>query len=369
MATGKRAFEGTSQASLIAAILDHEPRPITELQPLSPPALDHAVRRCLAKDPAERWQSARDVAYGLELTGTASGARMAAGAPSHGASARRVLAQTVAAFLVGALLVAALAFVAARHRLPVTDPERVNYTRLTFQRGEAGGARFSPDGKTVIYGASWEGGPSQLYETRIGYPVSRPLGLIDASLLAVSGDGMMAVTLGQPAYYVGGTLAEIPISGGAPRRLLEDVASADWAPGTKTLAVARWLGGRPQLEMPPGRVLYETAGMLFLMRVSRDGRHIALVDNPVPQDTRGRVVIIDTAGRVVARTAEWGDVTGLCWSADGREAWYSATQNSSNGELRALSPRGRDRVVQRVAGQMAIQDISPGGQVLLVRRE
>ena len=63
MATGKRAFEGTSQASLIAAILEHEPRPITELQPLSPPALDHLVRRCLAKDAADRWQSARDVMH------------------------------------------------------------------------------------------------------------------------------------------------------------------------------------------------------------------------------------------------------------------------------------------------------------------
>src|SRR5512136_2900697 len=61
MATGKRAFEGASQASLIGAIMEREPRPITELQPLTPPALERVVRGCLAKDPAERWQSARGV--------------------------------------------------------------------------------------------------------------------------------------------------------------------------------------------------------------------------------------------------------------------------------------------------------------------
>jgi serine/threonine protein kinase len=61
MATGKKAFEGKSQASLVAAILEHDPPPIAASQPLTPPALDHIVRRCLAKDPDDRWQSARDL--------------------------------------------------------------------------------------------------------------------------------------------------------------------------------------------------------------------------------------------------------------------------------------------------------------------
>src|SRR5512136_955721 len=66
MATGKRAFEGASQASLIAAILEHDPRPITALQPLSPPALERAVKRCLMKNPDDRWQSARDAMHELQ---------------------------------------------------------------------------------------------------------------------------------------------------------------------------------------------------------------------------------------------------------------------------------------------------------------
>src|SRR3990172_4212081 len=58
MATGKRAFEGHSRASLIASIMSSHPRPISELQPVTPPALDRLVRKCLAKDPDARWQSA-----------------------------------------------------------------------------------------------------------------------------------------------------------------------------------------------------------------------------------------------------------------------------------------------------------------------
>jgi Tol biopolymer transport system component len=65
MATGRRAFEGKSKTSLIAAILSSEPPPISQLVPVMPPALDHVVRRCLEKDPADRWQSAHDVASEL----------------------------------------------------------------------------------------------------------------------------------------------------------------------------------------------------------------------------------------------------------------------------------------------------------------
>src|SRR6202165_3645195 len=61
MATGKKAFEGKSSASVMAKILEAEPPPISSLQPMTPPALDRVVKRCLAKDPENRWQTARDL--------------------------------------------------------------------------------------------------------------------------------------------------------------------------------------------------------------------------------------------------------------------------------------------------------------------
>src|SRR5260370_12260117 len=69
MGTGKQAFSGKSRVSLIAAILTTEPRPITQLQPMTPVALEHVVKKCLAKDPDERWQSASDLSSELKWIG------------------------------------------------------------------------------------------------------------------------------------------------------------------------------------------------------------------------------------------------------------------------------------------------------------
>ena len=80
MLTGQKAFQGKSQLSVASAILEKEPAPISSLKPLTPPAFDHAIRRCLAKDPEERWQTARDLA--LELKWIAeTGCRL--GLPFH----------------------------------------------------------------------------------------------------------------------------------------------------------------------------------------------------------------------------------------------------------------------------------------------
>jgi serine/threonine protein kinase len=74
MATGKKAFSGASQASLIGAILHTEPQPISAVQPMTPPALDRVVRTCLAKDPEDRFQTAHDVKLQLQWAGDASSA-------------------------------------------------------------------------------------------------------------------------------------------------------------------------------------------------------------------------------------------------------------------------------------------------------
>src|SRR6266849_4748515 len=79
MATGKRAFEGKSQASLIAAILERDPPPLSSLQPLAPLALDRVVKKCLAKEPERRWQSASDLAD--ELKWVEAGSQISAPAP------------------------------------------------------------------------------------------------------------------------------------------------------------------------------------------------------------------------------------------------------------------------------------------------
>ena len=120
MASGKRAFEGKSQASLIAAILEHEPPSLAAIQPTRPAALDRLVRNCLAKDPEERIQTAHDVV--LELRWIGEGSQVGLPAP---VSARRKSREFVAWGVAAAAVAIALWLGLSRARPAGAAPERV----------------------------------------------------------------------------------------------------------------------------------------------------------------------------------------------------------------------------------------------------
>ena len=147
MATGKRAFEGTSEASLIAAILEHDPPPIAATQPLAPPALDHVVSMCLAKDPDDRWQSASDVTHELKWIAE-SGAASAPPRVARRAIWLERIAWTVA---LAATIVAALVLRPAR-----IEPPEIRFEIVTPPTRSTGIA-ISPDGRSVAYSAINQG--------------------------------------------------------------------------------------------------------------------------------------------------------------------------------------------------------------------
>src|SRR5262249_47485878 len=129
LVTGKKAFEGKSQASLISAIMVAEPVPIAQFQPLAPPQLDHVVRRCLAKDPDACWQRARDFEEELRWVIAGGGVIADAARPGVRAASRGRIAWIVAA--VALLAVALLAIPAARYAREST-PESLQ-TRFEIQ--------------------------------------------------------------------------------------------------------------------------------------------------------------------------------------------------------------------------------------------
>jgi eukaryotic-like serine/threonine-protein kinase len=154
MATGKRAFQGETRTSLIAAIVSGEPQPISELQPLTPPALEHVIRKCLSKDPEDRWQSARDVFLELEW---ASEAGSHAGLAKAVASVRRTRFRLVAALaVIGWMIAAGLgAWLATRPQAPPSSGAfRASVIPAALPSGDtviSGALSISPDGRKLLY--------------------------------------------------------------------------------------------------------------------------------------------------------------------------------------------------------------------------
>ena len=191
--------------------------------------------------------------------------------------------------------------------------------RLTVSRGTVYSARFAPDGRNVFYAASWEGSPVEIFSTDLKFHGSRSLGLSGTDLLAISSSGQMAVLQpAEPKFMTGmkGTLGQVPLTGGTPRQIAENVEWADWSPDGKTLAVVHDVAGKQRLEYPLGHVLYETSGWISHMRVSPNGRQIAFLDHPTLDDDQGGVSIVDLDGRRTVLSAGWECEEGLAWSPE-----------------------------------------------------
>jgi eukaryotic-like serine/threonine-protein kinase len=362
MLSGKRAFHGDSPADTMSAILKEEPPELSESARNVPPALERIVRHCLEKNPAQRFQSASDAAFNLEalteISGTIRSGAQAAVAPAK----RRWMVPAVVAVLVVASY--AGVYFAGKRGNVVSSP---SFHRLTFRRGTIASARFSPDGQTIVYGAGLEGKPVELFTTRFDSTDSRPLGLEKAELLSISSSGELAVILGvhrNDPFTEIGTLGRVPLAGGAPRPVLEEVHWADWSPDGSQLAVARAHAGRIDLEFPLGRVIYKPQAWVSHVRFSPHGDLLAFADHIATGDD-GRVVVVDRDGNRKAASSFYITVQGVAWSADGKEVWYTASREGAARAIYAMNLSGKERLVMRVPGTLTLQDITRNGRVLL----
>jgi Tol biopolymer transport system component len=365
MVTGRRAFARATAVDTLSAILHDEPEPVASLRAETPLPLRWLIDRCLAKEPGERYASTRDLARDLAVLRDHLGETGATGVMTARPARLRV-SSLLAAIAAGALLIVGGLVLGRRLE---TRPQP-SYRQLTFRQGTIRAARFSPDGNTVVYGASWAGQPLEVFTLRPGTPESRSLGLSGGNVLGVSSSGELAVLLRHK--YLGlfpgaGTLARLPLEGGtAPREVLEDIDWADWAPGGASMAIVRWAGTRQRLEFPVGKVLYETSGWISHPRISPDGLGVAFLDHPISGDDRGTVMVVDRAGKR-AVSGSWATVWGLAWPPGGKEIWFTAARVGSSRELHAISLSGKERLVTRVMGTLTLHDISRDGRVLLAQ--
>jgi WD40 repeat protein len=318
---GRPAFVRESGADTLSAILKEDPPALTTATTPVPPALERLIARCLEKQPSERFQSARDLAFALEtLSASSSSTTNAMVVPSRRRLPLRLTAAIVA--------VAALAGAVAVGRqwggggaAPVIDIKR-----LTFESGVIRSARFAPDGETIVYGASWDGAPLRMFVTRTDGGTSTPLDLPQGDILAIPKKGEMAISVGRryiSTWVSEGTLARVRLLSSGPREVLERVREADVLPDD-SLVVIRRVNDRDRLEVPQGTVVFETTGYLSHARVSPDGARVAFLEHPLYGDNRGHVAIFEN-GSVRRLTPEYPGLEGLAWTPDGTEVWFSGS--------------------------------------------
>ncbi len=363
MLSGQRAFRRDTSAETMTAILKEEPTELSTAGKLVSPAMERIVRRCLEKRPTQRFQSARDLAFNLE--GVSGLSSTSAGGP---APAERPTSRLVMPFAAGAILVVLIGvagWLLGRQSIVITQP---TYQQLTFERGLVYAARFAPDGRSVYYSASWNGAPVQLYSTVAGGPESRPLNLVDSTLFAVS-PSEMAISVGCKDRYIGlcqGTLGLLPLAGGSPREIADDVMAADWSADGSKMAVIRQVGAKYRLEYPRGKMIYENDRPLGYARVSPRGDAVAFAEFHAVDGDAGQVLAVDLNGKQLIRVPNFVSVEGVAWSPSGDEVWTAATHTAGWADaILGLGLNGKERVVLRLPGMLRLHDVSRDGRILV----
>jgi Tol biopolymer transport system component/predicted Ser/Thr protein kinase len=297
MATGKKAFEGESKASLAAAILTFEPPPITKIQPMTPPALERVVQRCLAKDPEDRWQTARDLTSELKWIAEAGGTLPAtvAGAKPIATKPRRELLYGALAivFLVAAIVstVFYLRLAPAPARAIISDILPTEKTQFTFGFRAGGLPVLSPDGTAVAFSAKDANGKTLLWVRSFDSLAAHPLAETEGGAWPFwSADSRRL------GFFADGKLKALELSGG-PARFVADATMPcfgswnregtllfvpDFSKGLYQMAAS---GGAPVLVLEVDKSKYQGC---FGPRFLPDGKHFlyhAHADNPASSGT------------------------------------------------------------------------------------
>jgi serine/threonine protein kinase len=375
MLSGKRAFHGETAADTMSAILKEDPADLSETNRNVSPALERIVQHCLEKAPEQRFHSASDIAFDLEhLSGVSSGSNKIAPitAPAN-APRNRLLPASLAGVAV-AIVMLALGWWIGRGSVHVSQPE---YKQITFRTGSIANARFAPDG-TVVYSASWDGDDQQLYLARTDDPGSRELGIKNADLLAISKSGELAILLNRvryAGYARSGTLARVPLSGGTPREVVENVQDADWSPNGEALAVVRYVpeSGHWRLEYPVGKVLFDGINWISQPKISPDGKWIAFGDHENPGgDDEGSVAVIAADGSDNGKdkklSSGWESIEGIGWSPSGDQVWFCSSNTGSALNPQAVNLSGKRRTLTNVPGGIWLQDMRNGAMLAVTHR-
>lgn len=369
MLAGRKAFGGDSAISMLNAILNSEPPELPDDVPIG---VKQIVAHCLEKNPDQRYQSARDLAFALraQVSGVRSG--LITGAfNAKPAQPWYKLKTTWLSVALGLGVVGAYFLGRSRLEKPV-EPQ---FHQLTFRRGFVSGARFTPDQVSVAYSAGWSGDPAQMFTTRLDSPESQSAGNRAAHVFAVSTKSELA--LGMNVQFTNmGPVADLytaPLLSGEPKKVASGVSAADWEPNTDRMLIVRSVGNARQLEFPPETVLYTTGGWISSPRFSPDGKQIAFLDHPIAGSQRGSLMVMPAAGGTAPKALVQARevLSGLVWRPDGQEIWFGSAKSGEANEVDAVALTGNapPRVVLVTPNRLQLRDIAKDNSLLFTTGE
>ena len=370
MLLGEPPFTGPTAQSIVAKVMTEKPAALIPRRERIPPGVEDAVLTALEKLPADRFATAAEFATALTAPGSTSAGRPSIGPPVPTGWRSRRARGGLMLVGVGGMIVAAFLF--GRSRGTGSSFGQVAFDQRTWGNEAVFAARFTHDGQAVVYSSAAEGSTPRIFIIRPEVPTPTPIGDPGLQLLSVSSADELAVLV-HPVYLgfrlFSGTLARMPLAGGAPRELLTDVREADWSPDGSQLAVIHDVDGKDRLEYPVGTALFESAGYLSDVRVSPRGDRIAFMEHPLRYDDRGVVGVVDLHGRHQVLTREYWGLQGLAWSRQGDRVLFAGALDAGFYQLHSVDFAGHDRLVLPSAGTLTMHDVAPSGRWLIARED
>jgi len=359
LVTRKKAFAKASAAETMAAIANEDP---PEMDGSVPGGLRQIVSHCLEKSPDKRFQSARDLAFALR---SLSGSGVSAATPVPAAMTRRSMAGWIAA---GAAALTGTAGYFAGTRGTSSAPE-IKYRRLTFRRGYISSARFAREARSIVFAANWEGGGIELHAARTDTTESSTLGIRGAHIESISRQSELAILIRDDisANTTPGVVARAPLLGGAQREMAKDILTAEWTRDGQDLIVARRTGGKNRIEWPVGKPIYETDNRLSAIRVSPDGKQLALAERPDGMTTHWSLSVLNQSGEKKPIPHQW-PLEGIFFDwASPDELWLEMGTYAGT-ELYSVRLDGTISILAHTLAPFRLMDVSEEGNALIARQ-
>src|SRR5215471_6336926 len=312
--TGRRAFEAKSQASLIASILEHDPPSLSIVLRPTAPSLDRVLRKCLAKNPDDRWQTATDLRDELKWMAE-QGLR--------GATDRVTRRRGYAGWLVAGILFAVLLACASVQwgrkrppersvRFPVFTAEKTSLVS-TYTARPTPQIAISPDGYQLAFVASYHGSPRLLWVRALDSAVAQPLrGTEGARFPFWSPDSHFI------GFFAGGKLKKIDASGGSPEAIADasDGRGGTWAPDGVIVYAENIGGGLKRVAAgggtPRDATVLDTAGGEISHRFPQflpDGRHFVFINRATSEAMGLYVASLDSTEKKRLLASNWSDAS------------------------------------------------------------